>query len=228
MKANLIARDDSKTLVDHAYADIKRRILDNEFPTGFSAMEPELALQLGISRTPMREALVRLQAEGLVEVVPRRGMRVLPLAAEDMAHIYQVVTALESLALELIARNHPTEGQLQPLIDATQRMEKALQIEDLTAWALADEDFHTALVTLSGNPYLRQNIMNHWDRTHRARMVTLNLRPAPVNSTQEHMAMVDALRQGDAELAIAINKEHRARGNAELTRILRSLPGGMF
>lgn len=220
--------DAPKTLVDTAYAEIKRRILDNEFPSGYSALEPELALSLGISRTPVREALVRLQAEGLVEVVPRRGMRVMPISATEMAHIYQVVTALESLALELIAARKPTEAQLKPLISATKRMEVALTDNDLPRWARADEDFHRALVELAGNPVLLHDIMHHWDRTHRARMVTLNLRPAPVNSTREHMAMVEALHRGDAEGAISINRKHRARGNAELTNILRSLPGSAF
>jgi DNA-binding GntR family transcriptional regulator len=217
-----------KTLVDKAYADIKRCILDNEFPTGFSAMEPELALSLGISRTPLREALVRLQGEGLVEVIPRRGMRVLPVSAEQMAQIYQVVTALESLALELIAARKPSDADLQPLIDATGRMEQSLQANDLRAWALADEDFHRGMVELASNQVLLQEIMRHWDRTHRARMVTLHLRPAPVNSTREHMEMVDALRKGDVDLAVSTNRKHRARGNSELTRILSSLPGRAF
>ena len=76
------------SLVDAAYQGIRRRILDNVWAPGFQAMEQEVALELGMSRTPVREALIRLAKEGLVEVVPRRGMRVLPVSPTDMREIY--------------------------------------------------------------------------------------------------------------------------------------------
>jgi DNA-binding GntR family transcriptional regulator len=66
------------SLVDTAYEALRRRILDNTYPPGHQALEQALAAELGISRTPLREALIRLQKEGLVEVIPRHGMRVLP------------------------------------------------------------------------------------------------------------------------------------------------------
>ena len=66
----------STSLVERAYAEIKRRIFSNEYPPGFQALEQEVASQLGMSRTPVREALIRLENERLVELVPRRGMRV--------------------------------------------------------------------------------------------------------------------------------------------------------
>ena len=71
------------SLVDTAYEWIRRRILDNVWPPGHRALEQEVALELGMSRTPVREALVRLQNDGLVEVVPRHGMRVLPVSPQD-------------------------------------------------------------------------------------------------------------------------------------------------
>jgi DNA-binding GntR family transcriptional regulator len=71
--------------VNDAYVQIKAEILSNRLPPGFQAPEPEVALRLGMSRTPVREALIRLEADGLVELIPRRGVRVLPLRAEDMA-----------------------------------------------------------------------------------------------------------------------------------------------
>ena len=74
----------SASLVDVAYDKIRRRILDNIWPPGYRALEQEAALALGMSRTPVREALIRLQNEGLVELVPRHGMRVLPVSADDM------------------------------------------------------------------------------------------------------------------------------------------------
>ena len=96
------------TRATEAYAALRRRILDNVYPPGHQVLESELADELGISRTPMRETMMRLAAEGLVEVVPRHGMRVLPVSPGDMAEIYVVLTALESTAAELLASRRPS------------------------------------------------------------------------------------------------------------------------
>lgn len=207
---------DGGTLVESAYQQIRRRILDNLWSPGFQALEQEIALQLGMSRTPVHEALMRLASEGLVEVAPRRGMRVLPVSPTDMKEIYEVLTALESMAAELLAARGPTDAELQPLVEATEAMERALQIDDLDAWARADESFHEKLVLMAGNRLLRESVMSYWDRAHRARMFTLRLRPKPVDSTQEHMALVARLREGDAAGAAAANRGHRERASREL------------
>lgn len=204
------------SLVDAAYQQMRRHILDNLWAPGYQALEQEIALQLGMSRTPVREALIRLANEGLVEVIPRRGMRVLPVSPTDMREIYEVLGALESAAAEMLAARKPGEEELKPLITATQAMEAALARDDLDAWARADESFHEQLVTMAGNKVLAEVVFSHWDRAHRARMFSLRLRPKPVNSTHEHMALVDRLRQGDAAGAAAANREHRQRASREL------------
>jgi DNA-binding GntR family transcriptional regulator len=210
---------DTTSLVDAAHAAIRRHILDNVWPPGHQALEQEVALQLGMSRTPVHEALVRLAAEGLVEVIPRRGMRVLPVSANDMREIYEVIGSLESTAAELLAARKPSEAELKPLLMATKAMEKALAKDDLDAWAEADESFHEHLVRMAGNKLLAETVMSCWDRAHRARMFTLRLRPKPVNSTKEHMALVEKLRQGDAVGAANVNRTHRARASRELLAI---------
>lgn len=202
--------------VDRAYQEIRRRILDNAYPPGHQVLELVLAEALGVSRTPLREALVRLQKEGLIEVIPRHGMRVLPISPTDMAEIYAVLTALECAAAEAVATRRPSEAELKPLILATRDMERALRADELDAWADADERFHQALVDLAGNRMLSTTVANFWDRAHRARMVTLRLRPKPVNSTREHMALVDRLRAGDAVGAVEVNRAHRGRASREL------------
>lgn len=207
---------DSVTLVESAYQQIRRRILDNIWAPSYQALEQEIALQLGMSRTPVHEALARLANEGLVEVAPRRGMRVLPVSPTDMKEIYEVLTALESMAAELLAVRSPTALELQPLVAATEAMAKALEVDDLDAWARADESFHEKLVVMAGNRMLLESVMSYWDRAHRARMFTLRLRPKPVNSTQEHMALVARLQQGDAAGAAAANRAHRERASREL------------
>jgi DNA-binding GntR family transcriptional regulator len=207
------------SMVDAAYEQIRRRILDNVWPPGHRALEQEVALALGMSRTPVHEALSRLHNEGLVEVIPRHGMRVLPVSPTDMREIYEILTALECMAAELLARRKPSDAQLKPLVDATKAMTKALKADDLEAWAKADESFHAQLLELAGNRQLQATVLNYWDRAHRARLFTLRLRPKPVNSTAEHMHMVERLRAGDAEGAARVTRAHRQRANRELLAI---------
>jgi DNA-binding GntR family transcriptional regulator len=207
------------SLVDAAYEQVRRRILDNVWPPGHRALEQEVALALGMSRTPVREALVRLKNEGLVELIPRHGMRVLPVSPTDMREIYEILTALEGLAVETVARRAPDEATLAPLVQATADMDAALQADDLDAWALADERFHAGLVELAGNRQLAATVWNYWDRVHRARMFSLKLRPKPVDSTREHMAMVERMRAGDAAGAALVNRAHRERASRELLAI---------
>lgn len=208
------------SLVDAAYAEIRRRILDNLWPPGHQALEQALALELGMSRTPVREALIRLANEGLVEVVPRHGMRVLPVSASDMQEIYEILTSLEAMAAELVARRKPSPAELAPLEKASCDMDKALEKDDLDAWAEADERYHRHLIELCGNRKLAGIVTNYWDRAHRARMFTLRLRPKPVSSTREHLAVVEAIRRGDAVAARELHRAHRERGSRELTDIL--------
>src|SRR3954462_1444412 len=91
------------SLVDDAYAALKEAIRENTFPPGYQGSEQEIASRLGMSRTPVHEAIIRLQEEGLVRGLARRGVVVSPVGPEDMAEIYDVIIALESMAAELLA-----------------------------------------------------------------------------------------------------------------------------
>jgi DNA-binding GntR family transcriptional regulator len=208
------------SLVDAAYAALRQRILDNTYPPGHQALEQALAEDLGISRTPLREALIRLQKEGLVEVIPRHGMRVLPVSPADMKEIYEILSALESMAAALAAKRRPSDAELAPLEQASRDMAKALRADDLEAWAEADERFHRHLIELSSNRLLIEAVLNFWDRAHRVRRFTLRLRPKPVHSTKEHMALVERIRAGDAAGANEVNRAHRERASVELLGIL--------
>ncbi|WP_229722558.1 GntR family transcriptional regulator [Xylophilus rhododendri] len=208
---------------DAAYEQIRRLILDNVWPPGHQALEQEIALQLGVSRTPVREALIRLEQDGLLQIVPRHGIRVLPMSAQDMRELYEVLTALESLAAELLALQRPDRDTLAPLVQATDAMAQALEQDDLDSWARADEDFHARLVTLCGNRMLAEAVFSHWDRAHRARMFTLRLRPKPLESTREHRALIDCLLAGDSAGAGAVNRAHRQRASRELLSLFDRL-----
>ena len=208
------------TRVTYAYEQIRARILENVYLPGHRVLESDLADELGVSRTPLHEALIRLEQEGLIEVIPRHGMRVLPVSARDMAEIYEILTALESSAAETLAARKPTTAELQPLIQASKDMTTALKDDDLTKWAAADERFHQTLLQLAGNRLLNQAVSGFLDRAHRARMFTLKLRPKPVNSTREHLEIVEFIKAGDAKSAGEAYRAHRRRAAAELTTLL--------
>lgn len=203
-----------------AYGRLKEEIRTARMPPGFQATEPEIALRLGMSRTPVREALIRLQSEGLVELIPRRGARVLPLRADDMREIYEVLSALEPQAAAGIAAQRPSATALRPLDDAMAQMEAALEVDDLDAWALADDAFHLSLLDLHGNGRLRSTVVALNDQVYRARMVTLRLRECPVRSNVEHRQILEYLRAGEAEEAHSVFRAHRRRAAKELVSIL--------
>ncbi len=209
-----------KSLVEMAYEQVKRRILDNQYHPGYQALEQEVAEDLGMSRTPVREALIRLKHEGLVELIPRRGMRVVPVVADDMKEIYDVLTSLESMAAELLAQRKPDATTLEPMVSATRDMEAALADDDLDAWAEADERFHRALIDLCGNRRLANMANTVRDQGHRARMVTLRLREKPLASADEHHQLLKAIEKGDWQTARDVHYNHRKRASTELTDIL--------
>lgn len=208
------------SVAERAYADLHQRILDNVMPAGYQAFEQEIADMLQISRTPVREALNRLAADGLIDLRPRRGMRVLPVSAVDMREIYDVLTALESMAAEIVARNGVTEDQAKQLAASVAAMEEALDSGDLRAWARADEEFHLMLVRFCGNRRLSAQVATFWAQSHRARLLTLKLRPSPTQSNEDHRAVVEAILAGDAERAGTLHRQHRTRTGALLVSIL--------
>jgi len=208
------------TAAEAAYQRLRGMILDNLLPPGAQRLEAELALELGMSRTPVREAMLRLQQDGLVQVLPRHGMRVTAISAAELRDIYDVLESLEPKAAELLARRRLPEAELAPLIAACDAMEAALAIEDRSAWAAADEAFHRGLAELCGNRRLAAMAMQVWDQSHRARMLTLAMRPLPAHSTAEHRATLQAIRAGDAEEARESYRRHRQRGGAELIALI--------
>jgi DNA-binding GntR family transcriptional regulator len=220
LPATEIAPKAAERSTEIAYQWLRQRILDNEFAPGTQVLEQSLADQIGISRTPVREALIQLQQDGLVEIVPRHGVRILPLSPDDMREIYEILTNLEPMAAEGLARRKPSAAVIAPLVEACDAMEAAVTSGDRDAWAKADERFHLALLDLCGNRRLAGIVMTMWDQAHRARMFTLKLRPLPVESTREHRAAMEAILAGDADRARDIYRAHRARGGRELISLI--------
>jgi DNA-binding GntR family transcriptional regulator len=192
---------DGKTLADRVYQEIRNRILYREWGDGHHALEQEIAEELGASRTPVRQALSRLQSDGLIKVIPRHGIRVLPMSPREVRETYQIFTRLESLAVELAAARHPSNTEFEPLEQANHEMAIAHEAGDVQTWTRADEAFHYHLVALSGNRVLNEVHQNFWGRALRARLTMLSLLAPPARSTGEHAHLLDAIREGNARLA---------------------------
>jgi DNA-binding GntR family transcriptional regulator len=208
-----------------AYDELKRRILDNELPPGTQALEQQAAEWLGMSRTPVREALIRLAQEGMIEVRPRHGMRVLPIAIADLREIYDLLAGLEATAVDIIARRGLQPQESAELDRLLAEMAAALAAEDrapnhLAQWAEGDARFHRRLVEMSQNQRLMVMVETIREQSHRARMATLHLRPKPVNSNDDHAAIVAALRRRDAETAARLIRAHRLRSARLLIDLL--------
>ena len=206
--------------VEWVYKTIQHSILNNDYYPGFQALEPELAKALGVSRTPVREALIRLENERLIELIPRRGMRVIPLVPSDMKEIYELLTSLESMAAELLAKRNLSVEELSPLSKALNDMDRCLIENDRTGWAEADERYHKALLSLCGNKRLATMANTVRDQGHRARLVTLRLRDKPTQSNEEHRKVYEAVVNGDWQAARDLHYAHRSRTSQKLLEIL--------
>lgn len=216
--------DRQPSMVDEAYAALKQAILDSHFAPGFRASEQEIALRLGMSRTPVHEAVIRLQEDGLVRVLPRRGVLICALAPEDMREIYDIIIAVEGRAAELLAsRPDPLrEAITAELARDTDDMARAWQDGDLPAWGRADARFHRALVERAENGRMTRIIQTINDQSHRARMLTLKLRSELGSSVTEHRGIIEAIRNGDPAKAQSCIHDHRLRARDELLPILES------
>jgi DNA-binding GntR family transcriptional regulator len=220
------ARDMPKrpSLVEDAYMALKVAIRDNVFPPGYQGSEQEIAVRLGMSRTPVHEAIIRLQEDGLVRVLSKRGVMVCPLAPEDVREIYDVIIAIESMAAELLAALSDEERRLvaDELENATSRMEAALRKDDLLGWAAADDMFHRTLVERCGNGRIRRIAQTVTDQAHRARMLTLKLRPKPTGSIASHRRIIGAIRKGKVAEAHQHARQHRIAARDELAPLIVS------
>ncbi|MEM6896465.1 MAG: GntR family transcriptional regulator [Pseudomonadota bacterium] len=212
----------SDTATLRATDALRQLIFKGELPPGSDHLETELATRLGLSRTPVREALTRLEAQGLVHIRPRRGARIVGLSPGDMNDIYEVLTALEAAAAGRAASRGLSADELEPLQNAIDAMEDALAAQDLDAWAAADDAYHEALVHASGNRRLAEAAALYTDQVRRARMVTLRLRPMPHRSNEDHRAVLAAIRAGDAVAAHRLHEAHREAARLLLIDLLKT------
>ncbi len=217
--------DNVKTLSNsqRAYQEIRNLIFEGELPSGSDHLETELAERLGMSRTPVREAALMLEAQGLVEVRPRKGLRVLPVSCEDMEEIYDILTELESLAADRAAQAGYSKEQLAILQNTIEDMDKAVNEGDLQSWASADDRFHRELVRLGQNRRVCTIVDMMSDQVRRARAMTLFARPLPTKSNDDHRAVFQAIMGGNPTVARERHWQHRQDAKTQLMELIQKL-----
>lgn len=142
-----------KSLTEIAVAELRTRIIDGRLQLGEALSENALAAELGISKTPVREALLQLKLEKLVDVLPQRGTYVFRMAPDQVAMISELREILETSAVATaIARNHA--ALLERMSAVFEDMSAAFERDDNAAYRVLDGEFHQAMIELAGNPYL--------------------------------------------------------------------------
>lgn len=220
MNDSAIEQETSLSRVELVYRKLRDNIITNQFPPGYQALEPEIAKQLGVSRTPVREALIRLEAENLIQLVPRRGMRVLPLVPDDIKEINEILTGLEVMAVELLAKQKPGRDLLEPMESALDEMDKSLLTGDMELWAEADEKFHRFLLALAGNQRLASMAESVRIQSQRSRKITLKLRPSPESTNSAYRKLLNAIAAGNWQEAKEVHYQHRLEVSQMLVDLL--------
>lgn len=210
----------ARSMGSAAYADLKREIIHGDMPPASQWLEEEIATRMGMSRTPVREALVRLEQEGFVQITPRRGIRVRELTRRDVIEVNEVLECLELQATQRLAARGVSPEDMARLDATIAGMDEALANDDVEAWARADYSFHRLLIELAGNRHLETVATTFLDKAHRFRVKTLEMRTRPLNSTASHAATVEAIRRMDVEMALDIHRLHKRRWAREVETLI--------
>lgn len=207
-----------RTKQDLVIQFLKEAVLRGDLRPGDRLRQEEIARSLGLSQTPVREALLQLSAQGLVVRAPHKGARVAKIDLADLEQLYGVRSLLESEAARLgVRRLEPDD--LRRLRDLARAMQDALQEGDLGALREADEAFHMALYRASGNERLLQLVVQMWSSFPRYLLWLLPERPR--QSLKEHGAILRAAVRGDADAAARAVSEHLRNALESLRRYLR-------
>jgi len=226
------ATDERRALVDKLAAELQTRVLDGDFPPGTRLRQETLAEEFGVSRTPIREALRKLQASGLVELRPNRGALVRGLTPREIRDAYAVRAELEGLAAEAAALRISQEqieslhraqtefrATLERMRSRTRNGRRRLSERDIESWGRANDSFHQVIQEAAGNDVLVATLA-HLHRSFPRGLSRLVLRESTSlleTNAIEHQAILDAIEQGDGEAARALMHEHVHRAGALVT-----------
>ncbi len=213
-----------KPLRDKIVSSIREAIIDGRIKAGERLMEPEVAKNLGVSRTPLREAFLQLESEGFVKVTPRRGAVVSSLSEKDAEEIYIVKSALEGVAARLAVRNI-SEETLQQLRTLNAEMEKMAgrKEKDYRTLLELNSKFHSMMNKASGNEKLCHLINLLRKQTLRYNYIYLSVLSHINQSVEEHRQIIDALTKKDQRLTETLVSNHGENAGKALCEYIRTI-----
>lgn len=196
-----------QTVQEAAVGHLRNLILSGQLVPGQRLLQEELAEKLGISRTPIREALQRLANEGLVNISSYKGATVARFSASEMIEVYSVRIALESYAASLATQNI-TDGDLERLETLMQEMEKDFQNKDFDGLLEAHHKLHANIYAIAGRQRLYEHIIHYLDLTNLYQRMALSLGRGANDPINEHIDILETLRRRDAEAAGRMVRAH--------------------
>ena len=212
--------DDFLPLRDVVFNTLRKAILTGELKPGERLMEIHLANRLGVSRTPIREAIRKLELEGLVTMIPRRGAEVAQITEKSMKDVLEVRRALDALCAEL-ACDRISEEEMGKLEEACAGFEKATRTGDTTAGAKADVALHDIIVAATGNRRLVQLVNNLAEQMYRYRFEYIKDESQHERLVEEHRIIYESIRAKDREAAAAAAKMHIDNQEKSVIRQIR-------
>lgn len=213
--------DNYKPLRELVFEAIREAIINGQLRPGERLMEIQLAEELGVSRTPVREAIRKLELEGFVVMIPRKGAYVADISMKDVADVFEIRAALEGLAAQLAAERI-TDEEIEQLERLLVEVARCVEENDVNGLVEADTRFHEVLYTASRNDRLLQilTLLREQIQTFRAR--TLAHPERMREALEEHRAVVEAVTQRDPELARRAAQDHiESAENSLMTLIAR-------
>ena len=187
-------------LRDVVFNTLRQAILRGELKPGERLMEIQLANKLGVSRTPIREAIRKLELEGLVLMIPRKGAEVAEITEKSLRDVLEVRRALEELAVELVCEKI-TEEQIQDLKDAAEEFKESLESGDITRIAEADVKFHDVIYMATDNQKLIQLLNNLREQMYRYRVEYLKRSDFHQQLIGEHEEIIETIESGQKDRA---------------------------
>ncbi|MDY2790785.1 MAG: GntR family transcriptional regulator [Lachnospiraceae bacterium] len=204
MKMNV---DEYLPLRDVVFNTLRQAILTGDFLPGERLMEITLAKRLGVSRTPVREAIRKLELEGLVDMIPRKGAAVARITVSDLKDVLEVRCHLEEFAAS-IACDRITEEEKAQLTVALKAFEQAIEDKDLRLIAQRDVEFHDVIFRATKNKRLLQIINNLREQIYRYRIEYIKDFGYHETLVKEHKEILDAIFSGNKEAAEKIMRTH--------------------
>jgi DNA-binding GntR family transcriptional regulator len=201
------------TATSRAYDHVKRAILDRAYPGGALLSEGEIATAVGVSRTPVREALLRLETEGLVRLYPKRGALVLPVSPQEISDVLETRELVETFTAGRATLGPELVAELTRLLEAMRRHAEAGEGRE---FAHADRCFHRTLVAAAGNEILTQLYDSMRDRQLRMARLTADDSVRTADVVRDHAEILEAVRSGDRRRVRAAIHRHLQTAGAAL------------